>query len=121
MSFCDRKDEVMVLKFEAAKGDFTAGADALDDMNMLGEDLGFQSVCQRNYTASCYGDYLRSFEPWQVRKINEVLAETALHARRSLYPQDTDFILDIDSSTHEQYANKMDGLGARTQATRCRP
>ena len=98
-------------KFKALTLGFVAGAECLDDMAVYAEDPGFVAFCNNYVHApNTYGDFLRSFEVWHPRHINEVLADVALKARRNMFKYDDRFILDVDSTIHEQYAKKMEGL-----------
>lgn len=98
-------------KIEALILGFIAGADCLDDMEILRADKGFVGICGGNVNAATvYGDLLRDFEPWQIRRINEVLGDVALKLRRTMFPEEKDFILDVDSTAHEQSGKKMEGL-----------
>ena len=98
-------------KFHALMMGFIAGADCLDDMNDLACDPGFVGFCHgKVHQATTYGDYLRSFERWQPRRLNLALRDLALHLRRSAFKEDEDFILDIDSTSHEQHGRKMEGV-----------
>lgn len=60
--------------------------------------------------ATTFGSYLRSFDPWQIRLLNEQLVESAHKLRKKFVPDSKDFILDIDSTDHEQYGKKMEGV-----------
>ncbi len=91
---------------------FLADADCLDDMNHLNQDPGFTAaVGGEGFTPTVYGNFLRKFEAWHPRKFNELLVSMALNARAKLFPDDHDFILDVDSTTHRQYSEKMEGVG----------
>jgi hypothetical protein len=96
-------------KFHAMTMGFIAGAECLDDMDVLSKDPGFEAVCGKVNASTTYGSFLRSFEVWQPRRMNELLAKTALATRRKLFPHDRDFIIDIDSTSHVQYGKKMEG------------
>lgn len=98
-------------KFRQMMLGFVAGADCLEDMNKLSDDPGFRALCGKDfYVAGTYGNMLRKFEPWQIRRLNETLATTALKLRRKLFKDDRNFILDIDSTDHRQYGKKMEGV-----------
>lgn len=121
MPLLARKDpKVGYRKFKAMMLGFVAGADCLDDQDKLNEDLGFIGACDNYaYAATTCGAFLRSFQPWQIRKINEVLCDVAIKMRRSLFRNDHDFILDIDSSAHQQYGHKMEGVEYNYANVRC--
>jgi hypothetical protein len=97
-------------KFEGLLFGFLCEADCLDDMNHLNKDQGFLAATNsQGFGARIYGSFLRQFNDWQVRQLNELLMKMAFEVRLKLFPNDRDFILDIDSTTHEQYGRKMEG------------
>jgi hypothetical protein len=99
---------------------FIAGADCLQDMETLGKDPAFVEASGGHVNcANAYSYYLKSFEAWQPRKLNELLAETSLKLRRKLFKDNTDFILDIDSTSHQQYGEKMEGVGFNFAGIKC--
>jgi hypothetical protein len=98
-------------KFKALVMGFVAGAECLDDMDDLAHDSVFRAVCSDKLSApTTYGDYLRSFDPWQVRFINEQLIDAAHALRKRFVPNAKEFILDVDSTDHQQYGKKMEGV-----------
>lgn len=99
-------------KVKALIHGFVAGADCLDDMADLAADKGFEAVCGGRVNSPIrYGNFLRSFHPWQIGRLNDVLVKLAFKARKALFHDHKDFILDVDSTAHEQYAKKMEGVG----------
>lgn len=97
-------------KFRNMALGFVAGAECLEDMVTLNQDPGFVAICKnQTFQSNTYGEFLRSFEPWQLRQINEVLAATALKIRRRMFADERRFILDIDSTDHRQYGFKIEG------------
>jgi hypothetical protein len=89
-----------------------AGADCLDDMRSLGEDPGFDAISGGVNCPATYGAFLRSFSLPQWRCLQERLGDIAFKLRAALVGKDPmDFILDVDSTHHEQTAVKMEGLG----------
>lgn len=97
-------------KFRALVFAFIAGADCLDDLDKLAEDEGFAAVCKNLCDATTFGDYLRAFDRPGIRRLNEALSTQSLKIRKA-FKGSADFILDIDSTHHEQKAKKMEGLG----------
>lgn len=99
-------------KIKALIHGFIAGADCLDDMQDLATDQGFTAICGGLVNSPTrYGSFLRSFLPWQVGRLNEALVKSAFKARKALFHDVKDFILDVDSTVHQQYAKKMEGVG----------
>ncbi|MEK7854563.1 MAG: transposase, partial [Acidobacteriota bacterium] len=97
-------------KFRALLFGFVAGADCLDDMDKLAEDEGFAAVAKSLSDSTTYGNFLRSFDLPMVRRLNSGLSDLAFKIRSKVAPDD-DFVLDLDSTKHEQSAKKMEGLG----------
>lgn len=97
-------------KFRALLLGFVAGADCLDDMDKLAADAGFEAVAKVVSDAGTYGHYLRAFDQPTMRLLNDRLSDMAFKMRRAV-AKDADFILDLDSTHHEQAGVKMEGLG----------
>lgn len=99
------------LKFKTLLYAFGVGGDCLEDIDTFAKDVGFQAVCKnRVYKSGVYGNFLRSFDGWQIRGLDKVLRDSAFELRRRAFPEDRDFILDVDSTFHVQYGRKMEGL-----------
>lgn len=97
-------------KFKALVMGFISGADCLDDMDDLSLDLGFSSVAKRS-ASNTYGEFLRSFDRVKANGLNHRLIDLSLKLRGKSHPDSKSFILDIDSTGHVQYGQKMEGLG----------
>jgi hypothetical protein len=107
-------------KFKSLLLGFIAGAECLDDMAVLAEDPGFQALCHNKvFIPNTYGSYLRSFQPWQIKKLNNKLRDHALRQRRSAFPQDKKLIVDIDSTCHVQHGKKIEGVGYNYKGEWC--
>lgn len=101
-----------VTSFEKFKGlllGFVADADCLDDLDKLAQDPGFDAACKNTCDARTYGRFLRSFQRPAIRQLNEKLTDFSLHLR-STFAKDADFVLDLDSTHHEQAGVKMEGV-----------
>jgi hypothetical protein len=115
-------DVVPRLKFGSAKNirkfrqlllAFQAGADCLEDLDKLAEDEAFQAVCGgKVYSSKAFGDFLRSFSEMHCKRLNHRLIELALGLRQQLFADKTSVVIDIDSTTNEQHAKKMEGVCA---------
>ena len=99
-----------LMKFKALMLGLVAGADSLDDMDRLGCDEAFTAVVGQVNAANTYGEYLRLFSKLNCKGIQLSLTDFSLKLRESLLPNAKDFILDIDSTDHEQYGKKMEGV-----------
>lgn len=109
-----------VSKFRALALGFLCEAECLDDMNWLGSDVGFIAACGGHvHTAAMYGAWLKKFTDLGCRQLNDSLIDTALRLRQSLFPKDEEFILDVDSTSHEQYGKKMEGVSKNYQHKLC--
>lgn len=97
-------------KFKAMLLGFVAGADCLDDMRHYGEDEAFEAICKSVHAPITYGRFLRDFERPDCRGLSTLLIETSLRLRQAAFPDERDFVLDIDSTDHIQYGKKMEGL-----------
>lgn len=107
-------------KFFALMMGFIAGADCLDDMGEYCDDIVFDAVCSgRTNVATTYGDYLRRFEQIHLRKVQGALLKQAFKIREHYAPKCEDFILDIDSSAHQQYGKKMEGTAFNYNGVWC--
>lgn len=85
-----------------------SGADCLDDMDDLFLDLGFDNVVSAS-ASNTYGEFLRSFSNLDTKKLNHSLVDTALKLRKRSHRDVREFILDIDSTSHEQHGSKIEG------------
>lgn len=90
---------------------FIAGAECVDDMDAIGNDPGFRALNKHVYDATQYGNFLRSFDEMQCKQLMHAQIDMALKLRFAAQPKVSEFVLDIDSSTHAQHAKKMEGLG----------
>jgi hypothetical protein len=97
-------------KFEALLLGFMAGNDHLDDWDDTKGDIGFDAVLSRSYCAKALGDYLRDFTGLSLHGMRSKLIELSLSLRKKLGRDLSQFILDLDSSLHEQYGKKTEGV-----------
>lgn len=98
-------------KFNAMVLGQIAGNHCIDDMDNVTRDPLFRNLCKNKiYTSQSYGDFLRSFDASQARKLNNALRDYAFKLRKLAYPKDHDLIIDIDSSSHVQHGKKMEGV-----------
>lgn len=109
-----------VSKFRALAFGFLCEAQCLDDMNWLSSDVGFLSVCGGHvHTPEMYGQWLKKFSDVGIRGLNDALIDTALRLRQATFSKDEDFVLDIDSTSHEQYGRQMEGVAMNYQHIMC--
>lgn len=105
-------------KFYSGILGFIAGAECLDDFDWLGHDPLFE-----NFTGSpssiTMGKFLRSFSVRQIQQIQNLLPTLALKMRLWLEPNLYKIIFKMDSSDHEQYGLKMEGVDYGYRKVRC--
>lgn len=97
-------------KLKALVFSFALGNDSLSDLDKLNEDDLFKSLIGGNCSSTSMGDFLRSFGPRQVEKFQEVMMESVIELRLAIFSEDKKFVLTMDSTPHEHYAKKMEGL-----------
>ncbi len=96
-------------KFRALLLGFLSGAECLEDMDRLRSDPIFREVNGTLVGSTSYGDYLRKFSGFHLQRLNQELCRVAgdFHLRSGFAER---LILDIDSTSHEQHGEKMEGL-----------
>lgn len=105
-----KKGLKQVDKFKALVFSFALGNDSLSDIDKLNQEDLFRSLIGGNCSSRSMGDFLRSFGARQIEKIQETLMESVIELRLALFPENKTFILTMDSTPHEHYAKKMEGL-----------
>lgn len=90
---------------------FIAGADSFCAQERLAEDPGYLALCPKASADTTYQNFLRKFTQKDARFLNERLTDLSLKLRRALFDKEQNFILDIDSTIHQQYAKKMENVG----------
>lgn len=94
------------------------GHDSLDDLEEFQDDPALEAIMKGETVAPrTMGDFLRDFEGPQLSKLNQYLARMAYRIRRqmeSVLPEEhkpsSAPHLSIDSTSHEQSGEKMEGL-----------
>jgi hypothetical protein len=106
-------------KFKALCLGLADGMGALEDMDRLAEDGVFAAVSGKVNASNTYGEFLRAFTPYQCKNLNYHLIKTALKLRKAVHPKATEFILDIDSTPHEQHGRKIEGASFNYDSLYC--
>ncbi len=107
-------------KFENLMLGFQAGAECLDDMEVLAQDEGFREICGgKEYSAKAYGDFLRSFGKMPCKELNHRLIELAYQTRTAVASQSKAITIDIDSTSNQQYGKKMEGVAVNYNNINC--
>jgi len=99
-----------IKKLKALVFSFALGNDCLSDLDVLNGDKLFQELIGGNCSSTSMGDFLRSFGNRHLERLQEAIMELVIELRLALKPEDTRFILTMDSTSHEHYAKKMEGL-----------
>jgi hypothetical protein len=106
-------------KFKALCLGLADGIGALEDMDHLADDSVFGAVCGKINASNTYGEFLRAFTAYQCKNLNYKLIETSLKLRKAIHPKATEFILDIDSTSHEQHGKKIEGASFNYDSIYC--
>ncbi len=99
-----------VNKLKALIFSFAVGNDSLSDLDDLREDKVYQVAVDGVISSTSMGDFLRSFGNRHVERLQDALIESVIELRLALFPHDNKFIITMDSTPHEHYAKKMEGL-----------
>lgn len=90
---------------------FVAGADSFLSQERLIDDAGYSALCPKASSDATYQAYLRKFTAKDAYFLNSRLTDLSLKLRNALFAKEQDFILDIDSTVHQQYGKKMESVG----------
>lgn len=88
---------------------FALGKDSLSDFDDLRNDALFRGLAGNGVPSSTMRDFLKSFGRRHKEKLQDFLIEMALELRTTLFDEKR-FILTMDSTPHEHYAKKMEGM-----------
>jgi hypothetical protein len=90
---------------------FLYGYDCLDDLEQFSQNPLIVERFGIVPTAKAFGDWLRSFEPEHIRKLQEFLLKQARFSRTQIDPKrQLPLAIDMDSTSHIQSGVKMEGL-----------
>ena len=103
------RDRVGQIQGARALG-FIAGNEHLDNWLVSNENAVIQALQNRTYGPKSLGDFLRQFTGEQVLELRRLMIELSFEIRSRLGMDSNRFILDIDSSSHEQYGQRMEGV-----------
>ena len=105
-------------KFYAVILGFVAGFECLDDFDYFGNDPLFLKLTN-SPSSITLGRFLRAFKPRKVELIQESIPSFGLALRKIYEPRVHKIILTIDSSDHEQYGVKSEGVDFGYRKFRC--
>lgn len=97
---------------------FIAGAQCLDDFDWLGHDPLFRELTD-SPSSITIGNFLRQFSSRQIQQIQNILPTISLKMRMWLDPNLYKIVFKMDSSDHEQYGVKMEGVDFGYRKVRC--
>ena len=89
---------------------FWYGHDCLDDLEEFEHDPAVEDKLGGLATSKTIGNYLRDFEPEHVEKLRKFLTKQAFHYRTRIDGDKTSITFDQDSTFHEQFGVKMEGV-----------
>ena len=96
-------------KFKSLLYSFVVGNDCLSDIDRTNKDVLFAELTGK-VAARTQGDFLKSFGNQHAEKLQEFLVELSFELRCKFFSEDNKFILSMDSTPHEHYGKKMEGL-----------
>jgi hypothetical protein len=105
-------------KFYAIILGFVAGFDCLDDFDWFANDPLFAKLT-KSPSAVTLGRFIKLFKPRKVELLQELLPILALRIRKTLEPNVHKIILTMDSSDHQQYGVKSEGVDFGYRKFRC--
>ena len=97
-------------KFKSLLFSFLVGNDCLSDLDTLRKDVLFKELTDGGVAARTMGDFLKSFGNRHLEIFQELIVEISFELRLKFFPDDKKFILAMDSTPHEHYSKKMEGM-----------
>lgn len=89
---------------------FWYGHECLDDLEEFLDDPSVEDKLGGLATSKTIGNFLRDFEPEHVEKLRKFLTRQGFHYRNRIDDENTSITFDQDSTFHEQYGVKMEGV-----------
>lgn len=105
-------------KFFSGVLGFIAGVECLDDFDWIGHDPLFRELTD-SPSSITLGKFLRQFSSRQIQQIQNLLPSLALKMRLWLESSLYRIVFKMDSSDHEQYGLKMEGVDFGYRKVRC--
>jgi hypothetical protein len=106
-------------KFEAMMLGAMAGAECLDDLEVLASDAAYEAVVSKTYTAKSYGNFLRSFTDYQCKTLQHALINQSFALRAHAVGKTASFVIDVDTTSNQQYGKKMEGVETNYKNIEC--
>lgn len=98
-----------VSKFKALLYSFVLGGDCLLDIDSFRKDPLFKELTQ-GCAARTATDFIKNFSHLHCEILQNALLDIAFELRGKLYPEDNKLIISMDSTPHEHYSKKMEGM-----------
>lgn len=96
-------------KFLTAFYSFIAGADCIEDLELLRLDPLFSEITRKPCSAVTMGRFLKNFCPKSYLKLQQQLPRLAYQLRHRLYPNKP-LIISMDATDHIQHGQYMEGV-----------
>jgi hypothetical protein len=97
---------------------FACGADCLDDLEVLSQDQGFVAATGPMISSHRYSEFLSEFNAQQLRELQTLLIRASLHMRKISHGLE-EFTLALDSTKHQQFGFKQEGVNFSYTNERC--
>jgi hypothetical protein len=88
---------------------FLSGIDCLEDMDVRAQDAGFSAVTGGVCSSNRYSEFLSEFDAQQLRQLQDRLIETSFAMRKAVAGIN-EFTLVLDSTKHDQFGKKQEGV-----------
>ncbi len=86
------------------------GAECLDDFDELKHDPIFSIITNGGMASTTLGRFLRLVREKHFEKLQDFLPRMSFQLRQKICPKKKEFILTMDSTIHQQYGKKMEGV-----------
>ena len=101
-----------------AMAGFLHGQDSIDDQEEFEDDPGIESVLGETPKAHAIGDWLRDFSDQNILDLKKFLHFQAMDYRSKIAKHNI-LTLDMDSTSHVQHGEKMEGLAWNYKSEWC--
>lgn len=98
-----------ICKIKALLYSFAVGNDCLSDLDSLRQDIFVRELTGGGVASRTMGDFLVSFGNRHIERLQDFLVEMSFELRKRFF-KDNRFILSMDSTPHEHFSKKMEGM-----------
>jgi len=106
-------------KFVMGMYAFICGADCIQDLDILNQDPLFQKLTMGGIASTTMGKFLKSFQLKHIERLQDLLPQVALTLRKKIFPDQKRIVITMDSTPHEQYGEKMEGVAYNYKKIKC--